>query len=407
MKLMQFNHRLPYPLIDGGKKSAFGFAKGFSGILGPHDFGMICLAPEQEQHYDIAPLRALANSFHVFYRNFDNKPIDLIRNTLFGGDKPYNSAKYMLPDIRDKVLEIVGQFQPDVIQFQHLHSAYYAKAVRAAFPNILIALRQHNVESTLIRRVAENETNPVKKFVMSIQAKRLFEYERNVLRVFDLVLPITQPDNVRMEAMAPGTPQMTVPSGTDFPLNMPPPSNCMNASIIHVAAMDWLPNQGALRWFIDSVMPLIRAKGVKVTLHAVGKNMPPEMSRLAAGDIVIHGFLMDIKPLLREACIAVVPLSVGGGMRIKIVDYMSEGIPVVSTTIGAEGISDGSDGSVLIADNPQDFADAVVALLQDRDLRERVRTQGFSVGKARFDWPSLCAKVFERYQTMLANRLQR
>ena len=405
MKLLQVTHRLPYPLIDGGKKGIFGFSRGYSKLLGRDNFAIFCLAPQQEARYDVSELRALAAHCRIDYRNFDNTIAGLLKNTLFRPGLPYNMQKYMLPDALAELLKLIEQFQPDVLQFEHLHTAYYARAVRKQFPHIVLGLREHNVESTILARLAEQETNPVKKKLFRIQADRLHRYETEALPVFDLVLPITDVDAGRIESMSPGTRQLLVPAGADIPDTLPAGGNCAAPSIVHVAAMDWIPNQDGLNWFIQHVMPRLRNDGLGVTLNIAGKNMPERFNAVAASDIRVHGFLPDLQPLLDDACLDIVPLFVGGGMRVKILDYMAQGIPVVSTHVGAEGISDGHDGALLIADSAEDFAVQIRALLRQPGLRDTLRQTAYRLCTENYSWDAICSRVLDAYASQLAEKM--
>lgn len=397
MKILQITHRLPYPPVDGGKKGILGFAREYSAQLGRENYALYSLAPREEQNVDLAELKSLASICHVTYGDYANKPLGLIWNTLFCGFTSYNMRKYISRRVLGEIVTLVEQFRPEAIHCDHLHMAWYARELKRLFPEIVIVLREHNVESMIVGRYAERETNLAKKGILSLQAQKLCRYEARMLACFDLVLPITDQDAERVAVMAPGVDQMTVPAGTNFAPQLPafPARKLSPKRIVSVAAMDWLPNQDGLVWFIEEVMSLLRAAGEDVVLDIAGKNTPPEFRKYACPDVVVHGFVPDLSRMLSEATLAIVPLHVGGGMRVKILDYFGQGVPVVSTSIGAEGICSAQDGCALIANTPQEFAAAIQSLLRDEALRELIRTNAYRKCCETYSWPAIVERVLQ------------
>ena len=397
MKILQITHRLPLPPIDGGKKGILGFTREYSARLGRENFALFCLAPKEELNVDISELKTLAGFCQVSYGDYKNRPLGLIWNTLSCEFTSYNMRKYISSHVLDEIVSLVQRFHPNVIHCDHLHMAWYACEVKKRFPEMVIALREHNVESTIVGRYAEREANPIKKRILDLQARKLFRYEARMLSRFDLVLPITDQDAERVATMAPGVHQITVPAGTNFAPQLPP-SPARNLSpkrLISVAAMDWLPNQDGLIWFIEQVLSRLRAEGEDVILEIAGKNTPPDYQKYACHDVLVHGFIPDLSKMLSEAFLAIVPLHVGGGMRVKILDYFGQGVPVVSTSIGAEGICSANDKCALIADTPREFAEAIQSLLRDPALREEIRTNAYRKCCDTYSWPAIVDQVLQ------------
>lgn len=402
MKILQVAHRLPYPLIDGGKKGIYGFTANYSALVGRHNFGLFCLAPREEQGTDLNQLRLLTSILHVHFDDFRNRVPPLIVNTLFNWKYSYNIAKYISNAYLADLFDVIEQFKPDVIQFEHLHTAWYARNVRLRFPQIMLSLREHNVESTIMERLAENESHPVKRAIFAVQSAKIRRWEAEALGFFDLVLPITSQDAVRISAMNNSIPQLLTPAGTEIASQLPSESSGDGKfHILHLSSMEWLPNVEGLERFISEVMPFLRQASGNVVLDVVGKGMPPSILKHACADIVVHGFVPDLEPLLRQANIAVVPIQVGGGMRVKILDLMAQGIPVVSTSVGAEGISNGDDGCLLIADQASDFARQILFLKANEPARQEIRLRAFNHCQQRYSWSAITKRVFECYSDFL------
>jgi glycosyltransferase involved in cell wall biosynthesis len=166
--------------------------------------------------------------------------------------------------------------------------------------------------------------------------------------------------------------------------------------------MDWLPNQGGLRWLRDEVLPLLNDCGLDYHLDVIGKNMPAEFTAMNGPRVKVHGFVEDLTPLMSAAHMAVVPLKVGSGMRVKILDYWSMGIPVVATRVAAEGLDGGDLPVVALADDSIDFVRAIQRLAANPAERRALRTAAFTKVSSAYGWPGLVDKLVQRYALMAA-----
>ena len=161
--------------------------------------------------------------------------------------------------------------------------------------------------------------------------------------------------------------------------------------------MDWLPNVDGVLYFVREVLPLIRRRRPECTLAIVGRTPPPKISQLAAQDprIRVTGTVPDIRPYLWGSGVAIVPLRIGGGTRLKIYEAMAAKIPVVSTTIGAEGLTVHPPGDIRIADQPEDFAARSIELLENADERTRLANAAWEMVNSQFSWEHV-SRCFER-----------
>lgn len=161
--------------------------------------------------------------------------------------------------------------------------------------------------------------------------------------------------------------------------------------------MDWLPNVDGVLHFVREVLPLIRRRRPECTLAIVGRTPPSKISKLARQDprILVSGTVPDIRPHLWGSSVSIVPLRIGGGTRLKIYESMAARVPVVSTSVGAEGLSVNPSENIRIADQPEGFAAQCLELLQDRPARERVVSSAWELVSARFSWEEV-ARSFER-----------
>ncbi|MCU0605877.1 MAG: glycosyltransferase [Candidatus Edwardsbacteria bacterium] len=391
MKILQLCHRLPYPPIDGGKISIYNFTRQYSAR--GHEVHLVVIAPDQERNVNLAPLRELARHCMVFYRDVDNRRSSFLANALCSR-LPYNMTKYMSDEILGYIMSYLERTAVDCVHVDYLHMSHYAAAIKRRWPELPVILREHDVDSAIMGRLAANERNPFKRALYRSQAGRLVRYEREMLGRFDAILAITTEDRERIIALDRTLAGRThvVPAGVDL-------SRCCSGRvnqtrvILHLASMDWLPNRQGLTWFLRSVFPKIVALAPDAKLVVAGRNMPTHFKRYRGPNVEVAGFVENPDDMFARCRLAVVPLWVGGGMRIKILNYMAAGIPIVSTSIGAEGITAENGRYLMIADDADEFARSVVTLLNDDEHAQRLVANGRSLVENEYSWPAAVSRT--------------
>lgn len=394
MNILQLTHMLPWPPIDGGKKGILGFVEGYRRHPAANAHTLVSMCHDT-QIQSAQAWKPVGEAPVIDVMDARNRVLPFVTNTLFS-PLPYNMAKYRRASFSRLVEASINRRLPDIVHFDGAHTASYAPLVRRLAPGALRVLRCHNAEHVILERFAAEQTNHVKRVLMSIQARRLKRYEALILNDFDLILAITAQDAERFRVINPQSVARTIilPAGAHIPAILPPaPPSSSPFRLLHVAAMDWLPNQAGLRWLLDEVVPLLDASGLHYHMDVVGKAMPQEFLARSSGHVQIHGFVEDLSALTAAAHIAVVPLHIGGGMRVKIADFWSQGIPVVATPVGAEGLADSDPPAVVVADSPADFAAAICRLCADSAARETLRHNAFIRVKRDFAWPLLIDRV--------------
>jgi glycosyltransferase involved in cell wall biosynthesis len=194
-----------------------------------------------------------------------------------------------------------------------------------------------------------------------------------------------------------------VPTGVDTDYFRPSGTPARATELVFTGSMDWLPNQDAMRYFCRHVLPLVRANEPGARLTIVGRSPTPAVLSLAKeAGVRVTGRVDDVRPYMDDAAVYIVPLRIGGGTRLKIFEAMAMGKAVVSTTVGAEGLPVADGEHLLIADEPQSFADAVVRVIRDRGQRERLGSAARALVLERYDW-SAVAGALEDPLTRLAS----
>jgi glycosyltransferase involved in cell wall biosynthesis len=263
-------------------------------------------------------------------------------------------------------------------------------AATAYFPDLVHAtLFEHNVETLIWRRRAKHATDPLRRWYLGVQAERMLEYERRVTRASGHVVTVSAIDADQMRQLFGVTRVSDIPTGVNIEYFRPPGSAPRGGTdLIFVGSMDWFPNVDGVLYFVRTILPLIRHRRPEATLAIVGRSPPPEIRKLSTADprIRISGTVSDIRPHLWASTVAIVPLRIGGGTRLKIYEAMAAKVPVVSTTIGAEGLMVNPPYDIRIADCPEDFAECCQELLGSSTERARVSRAAWELVSSRFSW---------------------
>jgi len=302
---------------------------------------------------------------------------------------PYSVSKFTHPAVRKLVVSQLsgGQFDAAICDFL---------AASLNFPQTLpipCVLFQHNVESALWQRMATTESHPLRKLSYALESARMARYERQTLARFHHIIAVSEHDRQQMLEMDPGCEITVVPTGVDtqqFPVA--PPSSATPPRIVFTGSMDWEPNIDAVEYFCAQIWPRIRAEFPAAIFQIVGRNPFAKVQRLASQSVQVTGTVPSVTDYLRDATAVVVPLRIGGGTRLKIYEAMAMGKALVSTSIGAEGLNFKQGRDLLLADDASSFAEAVLLLLRDAQVRRKFE-QAAAQQAAQFDW-SVVARQF-------------
>lgn len=259
-------------------------------------------------------------------------------------------------------------------------------------------LFQHNVESILWDRMLATEKNWTKKLVYRVEAAKMRAYERSIIAKFKHVIAVSEQDRACMSQFMPAEKISVVPTGVDLDqCRAKATSESPEPLVVFTGTMDFEPNVDGVQYFCHEIWPRVLKAVPNARFRIVGKKPLPAVRRLASTNVEVTGTVDSIVEHLQEAWLLVVPLRVGGGTRLKIYEGMAAGRPIVSTSIGAEGLDVTNGRNILLADKSEAFAEAVITLLREPELRNRYGRAAAEL-VARFDWSS----VAERFAEILA-----
>ncbi|MBL8125517.1 MAG: glycosyltransferase [Pyrinomonadaceae bacterium] len=253
-----------------------------------------------------------------------------------------------------------------------------------------LVLFQHNVEAMIWRRHFETAESRLKRAYLHDQWRRTVRFEKMTCRKFDAVVAVSPNDASLFANQYEIKNVYDVPTGVDLDyFTSPNGLGSQNPHLVFTGSMDWLPNHDAVMWFVDRVLPIIRKSFPDTALTVVGRDPFPSLLRQTKHDPLIRvtGRVTDIRPFMQEAGVYVVPIRIGGGTRLKLYEAMAMGLPIVSTSVGAEGLplSDGKE--LVLRDTAEDFAEAVVKLLKDRTFAKLLGSRAGERARNEFGWP--------------------
>jgi polysaccharide biosynthesis protein PslH len=267
----------------------------------------------------------------------------------------------------------------------------------------------HNAVWTIVERMRRSAPWLLKPLA-ALETRRIKRYEGMIVHNFDYTLAVTEPDSkALLEAAFFYDPSVhvhpgritVVPIAVDTNSTQPVRRPSGSANILTLGTLHYLPNADGIRWFLKEVFPLIRRDVPQASLTIVGKNPPQDFllsAASSAGAIVVTGYVPDLTPHLEEAALMVVPVRAGGGMRVRILEAFARGMPVVTTTVGLEGIEARPGEDVLVADTPAEFSERVVELLDNEQLRARLSANGRRLVETTYDWQVVLKKMHEMYR---------
>jgi glycosyltransferase involved in cell wall biosynthesis len=271
---------------------------------------------------------------------------------------------------------------------------------------VRVCVSAHNVEADVWDRAVTAERGAARRAYLALQAAKVRRFEVTALRRADHVLAVSDSDAERLRERT-GRPVTVVENGVDAERFAPDPSAPVDPDrLVFVGSLDWRPNQDAVVWFVDQVLPRLRARRPATSFAVVGRAPPDGLVRRLSGlpGVVLHASVPDVRAHLATAAACVVPLRIGGGSRLKICEALAMGRPVVSTTIGAEGLH--LDGGVVLADGADAFARAAARVLADPREAAALAARGRAAVLERHEWGRL-ARVQAEIWRALASRRER
>jgi glycosyltransferase involved in cell wall biosynthesis len=370
MKFLFLCNKSPWPAHEGGPIAMNSIIQGL--LDAGHKIKILAVNSDKykvKQH-DIPIEFQDKTGIELIHVNLSIHPIDAFLN-LFT-NKSYHVQRFISKRFDEHLTHILQNETFDVVQFETVFMAPYISTVQK-YSKAKLILRAHNIEHLIWERLAGSESKPLKRWYLQHLSRTLKEYELHILDKFDAIAAITPADAAFFKKYT-LKPTIDLPFGID--LNKYKPCNHIGdfPSLFHLGSMNWIPNEEGVKWYLEKVWPIVNQRHPRLKLYLAGRFMPEWLLKTQLNNVEVVGEVDDAQQFICSKSIAIVPLLSGSGIRIKIIEAMALGKAVVSTSIGAEGILVENDTDMLIANDPEAFANAIDTLANSQKMTSEIGT---------------------------------
>ena len=417
MRVLQMAPRVCWPLDTGAKLRNYHLARVLSGNA------LVTLLAFTDSD---KPIEILENPYErvvTVRRDTGYTPAKVLRGAL--GRTPISLLNYTTDAMKQALAQLLSDQHFDVVQIESIHLMGYLPIIRSAPSQPLVVCDWHNIESELMKRYSEREPSLLRRTYARKTARQLGTLEQQATRDLDAHVVVSERDRDQLLQLNSASRVSVIENGVDSAYyadeeidkaykrrsgrradqvgNIHQPMRVNR--LVFVGSMDYHANIHGVVDFAREVWPAIRESNPDLVFTIVGRDPSAEVRELSSiPGIEVTGTVEDVRPYYREAVASIVPLKVGGGSRLKILESMAAGVPVISTTLGAEGLEVGHGKDIVIADTNDQLADAVRKVREDEGLRRQLIDAGRNLVSRRYEWEALGKSLFRVYEALLADR---
>lgn len=265
-------------------------------------------------------------------------------------------------------------------------------------------LDEHNIEYDNLFRMWKYQQNSLRRVHYYREYKKAYEEEIAACKKMDAIFVVSERDRTILNKDVPHIPKFLMPNGVDTSYFTPLTYKLEPYSMVFTGMMGYFPNYDGMLYFLDEIFPLILKKIPEAKIYIVGNSPPKCLQDRSSSNVIVTCFVDDVRPYVWRSSLYVVPLRMGGGTRLKVLEALAMKKPVITTSIGCEGINVVDSESVLIEDNPEYFALRAVELLNNITMRKTLSSNGYDLICSTYDWKIISAKMNESYQTILSRQ---
>ena len=408
MRILFLTQIVPYPLDAGPKIKTYHVLRYLANA--GHSITLVSFVRTEQEKQALSVLEPYCRG-GVHPVRLRRSPLADIRHLIqsIPSATPFLIRRDYSPVMARAIHSLLDQAAAQGAPYDVIHTVRPNMAQYAACVKTKLILDTENAEWTILRRMQQHENNPVKKTLLSVECAKMRSYEGRVCRDADAVLAVSEVDRRALTDTGAEASKITViPIAVDCQQIQSIQRVSASQEILMVSTLFYPPNADGVRWFINQVYPLVRQAVPDATLTIIGPRPPKDITQFAIRNsqfVTVTGYVPDLQPYLERAALTVVPVRAASGMRVRILEALARGIPVVTTTTGVEGIDAVHGEHLLIADEPQSFAMEVVRLLQDASLRRRLAENGRRLVQEKYDWRMVLPKLEAVYQTLMKGKL--
>ena len=391
MKILVLGSRIPWPLHDGGAIATYRMLKG----LAEAGAAITYFSYNTRKHFQSPDrLQEYLPFCKVIPFELDATPTAKGALLALLQGKNYNISRFESQKAAAQVATLCANEKFDCIHVEGLFAFPLIAALKES--GIPIILRAHNVEYEIWSRLAATTANPLKKWYLQRLARGLKAYETAAVKQCDYVVAISEPDAAAFRLMHPKADVIVVPGGIE--VQAPQDSIAVQEySLCHIGSMEWLPNQEAVQWFIDTIWPRVLQKYPKATFHIAGKGLSKDDARYAANGVFNYGEVADAAVFMQQNAALVVPLHSGSGLRMKTVEAMAVGTLVITSSVGLQGLDAEPNTHLLLANTQEEWMRAIALVFLDPERRKEIAAVGNNWAQSHFGYQNLAKDVLHQY----------
>jgi polysaccharide biosynthesis protein PslH len=397
MKILQLCNKTPYPPVDGGAIAVLNMSRSLANEGNEvHILAMSTTKHPGEVTGIPEELRALIH-FHFVPVDTSIRPLMLLFNLIFSR-LPYNAVRFDSKRFRETLTQLLKNEIFDIIQLEGLYLKTYLPVIRKYHPK-LVVYRAHNIEHRIWQGLTSMPYNFLKKIYLRSLAYRIRKFEYSFMNQYDLLVPISTQDEHELNSMGNTKPVCVIAAGMMPDKFRQLTSELPITSLFFIGALDWIPNQEALSWFIDEVWSMLKSTHPLLSFHVAGRNAPAWLGKkCTAAGVTFHGEVPDSSGFIDAYHIMVVPLFAGSGIRIKIIEGMARSKIVITTRMGAQGL-DITDGvNLLLAENSREFISAIENLLNNNPNCREIQKNAYTFALEKYNNDRIISNLIRFYR---------
>ncbi len=396
MKILQLAPQIPLPLDTGGRIGIWGITKHL--FDRGNEIHFVAYRKNINKKWAENELKNFCVPY-ILDVDTENKIIPAFSN-LFSS-VPYNISKYNKIELKNFLINFLNKNKVDIIHIDHLHLGWCIDILRELTDSPVV-LREHNLEMKIMQRFYEQQKNKLLKKFSEIQYKKFLYYEPNLAAKFDKCIMVSKQDEKLLLEMNPLAKTTAIGVGVNKELLNIKKKGIIPYSIFHLGSLEWFPNYDGLNWYIREIFPEIISKIPSVKLFLYGKGTEKlSIPKNIKGNVIKVGYVDNIWDEILDKQLAIVPLRIGSGIRVKIIEMLGIGQNIISTSIGKEGIEVEDNKHMLIADNSEEFIQKTIKYFNNVYDSNKMSFNSKQLISEKYTWDKIALEFENLYQSLL------
>ncbi len=403
MKILFVTASLPYPPQQGGALRTYGLLHGLH--QAGHDLTLLSFSDAGNTSFVGTPLETFCTQIEIVAPTNRTKS-DRLRD-LFLSREPDIAHRLYSAEFEKHLKELVAIGHFDLIQFEGIEVACYLPVIRQMGTQAKLVYDAFNAEAAMQYAIFEIDRDDARRWPAAayslVQSRRIAKFEAELCQQSDLVIAVSAEDASILSQYNPKKTVPVVANGifTDEYEQESAELRLSEHALVFTGKMDYRPNVDAVQWFTDQILPLVKQSTADVQFYIVGQKPHTNLEHLRDNaSVIVTGWVESVLPYLKGAAVYVAPLRMGSGTRLKILEAMAAGCAVVATTLAASGMQRETEMGMLIVDEPDQMAEAIIKLLNTPETRSKLGKAAHQYVKTNYDWSVLIPNLLDAYKVI-------